>query len=131
FIVALLKGDATLATHAPGGVFHGAAPAKMTKYPFVSIQQSAALDVVAANPSVRVMHWGWWVVKAVGPEEKIADVRLASMDIDRLLSVANGSTAAGLVQACFRAQTIFYPETVNAKTFIHSGGIFEVSCEPL
>lgn len=132
FLVALLKGDSDLTTHAPGGVHTGLAPAKLDVYPFVvaQLQNPGSGDVVAANPSERTMHWGQWLIKAVGPETKSDDLVAAASDIDRLLqAAAQSSTATAYILACYRLAPFFLPEEVNGQMFWNIGGLYQVGAE--
>jgi hypothetical protein len=134
FLVGRLKGDAMLASLAPGGVWDSMAP-QGTAQPFIIVAYQAGTDTTTNVGVVRLLSLILYQVKAVGPATMATAVAAAAAQADAVLGGKNGlkniATADGFIAACYREQPLMYPEPqpVNGVLWTNIGGLQRLEIE--
>jgi len=126
WLVARLKGDATLNTAVGGRVFRFVAPAG-TAFPYVLYNYSGGHDVIGVGPA-RVMVDTVYTVKAVS--QACSPAALQPI-VDRIDAILHGSTggvagADGLVLAAVRETPLAYVEVADGMQYQHVGASFRI-----
>jgi hypothetical protein len=134
FLVGRLKGDAMLATLAPGGVWDSMAP-QGTIEPFIIVAYQAGMDTTTNVGVVRLISLPLYQVKACGLTTIATSVAAAAAQADVVLGGKDGlkniATADGFIAACYREQPLIYndPKLVNGRVRINIGGLQRLEIE--
>lgn len=131
FLSAVLQGDSTLASLAPGGVWRGSAdPNVATPYVVVALQAGTdALTVTGVRPLSHLL----FQAKAVGPASNTQAIADAAAQLDTLLGGSSGlrnqSVTGGFIGSCYRDGIILLDELVTGEKWVDIGGLYRVDVE--
>lgn len=127
WLATTLKGDATLAALAPGGVFVGQTPEGMATFPAVVFGSGSALPVGAVGNAPFMVN-AVYFVKVIAKSDSYVAADNAFNRILFLLDQKSGTATAGTVYSVQQeGQYIRYPETgAGGIQFRHSGGNFRI-----
>jgi len=130
-VMEVLANDATLTGLCPDGVFWGRAPAGATAFVVAALFDHTDTPALAG---ITLYETTVYLVKAVILASSKTPSRTAAARIHTLLHGAVlDLTAAGYVaMTCRRVERVAYPEIdpVNASTWHHGGGQYEVMAHP-
>ncbi len=123
-----LRGDATMMTRLPGGLYQAVLPATSdpTQIYGIYAQQTPLQDIQGRGGQV-VMGRGFITVQAIGPTDQAANVALAADRIDALLNTLLGAVGGATVIRVIRNHELLYDELVKntGVLFTHAGYVFE------
>lgn len=128
WIKSTLKGDATLMSLAPGGVYRAMAPETATT-PFIVMSFQGGSDVVTAN-AFRLMDDLLFQVKVVGPASITNTLVQAANRLDALLGgPTRGTLSTGYILACYRQSPYQYDDLINAELTTYIGGLYRLEIQ--
>lgn len=121
--------DSALMAVATGGVWLSYAPIG-TVAPFAVFDQQSATDVLT-SAAVRIKVHILVQIKMVGPASNYAALVTGANRIDALFKdVRNvGLSGGGAILACYREQSLSYPELINGAAWHHLGGLYHIESQ--
>jgi hypothetical protein len=128
FLLAQLRGNATLMSLSPGGVQIGSADIG-SEFPCTLINFQSGIDMIFGNGK-RAYVDALYQVKAVGPADDPDVVVALASAIDDALGGDEGlkhvSVTGGHILRCSRTAPLFYPDQVAGTKYMHMGGIWNI-----
>jgi hypothetical protein len=141
FIYAKLKNDATLtaliqAVYAKYGqevpadpeVYSDTVPSTIT-FPYVIFQLRTPFPDTTVVEGIRIFTRLDYLVKVVDRAQSYADIAPIYSQVDKLLHLATGTVADGVVYFTQRMQLFRFPEIDDAIQYRHLGGIYRLTVQ--
>ena len=128
WLMSTLKGDTTLMSLAPGGVYRAMAPQTATP-PFMVLSYQGGSDVTTFN-GYRIMDDLVFQVKVVGPASLTPTLVQAASRIDTLIGgPTRGTLSTGYILTCYRQSPFELDELVNAVLWSSFGGLYRLEIQ--
>jgi hypothetical protein len=122
-----LSADSTLLSYAVGGIWRGYAPSG-TITPFLVVAYQSGHDKLTMN-GIRVLSHLLFQCRVSGPAIITTAIENASNRLDDLLKRTSGTTSGGIIDACYREETLYYNEVVVGEKWSNIGGLYRLIIE--